>query len=543
MNALETFVNRLFDEEVTFKNKSENTDRLEFVASLTYANKLNEKVYSEMGSYISEGDKLSLIYDDGDEATDSSLVGKDSFLEAIKQTLDKTDVTLTLRIEKKITNGVLTVYDYSWFLKNVQDLSLKSCFDIFGDNYAKGLRKVSIKGIPANTSLSSAAFIFCSEDIADMPMLVNIDEAYEKIKTMKSCCHWDDASKNVLLPEVLMFTNSGSGNLSGLKAILNNMCFHQTIRFIYDYTTLTDDEFRYHISGYRAISGKVACKKVSEMADVSKSLGIFYNIYTWIYNEGNTADKLGIARNIITINGRGDSLEISESTIQAIKSNFNIYNQKNAERYITVRNQLSKTFLDLNKQMNTIADGFESDFTGNMKALLTFFLTVIILKAVSNSNTLTGFNLSISLIALVFIFASFLIKKHSQKTYDEKMDMLSKYVEDLKDRYRMILTEIELSELFNSAGIALEKAGNGTAVSNSLLLSYRAIVNKRQHNINKIWNIILILLIITISIVILVTGIIDIVSTYDSVKESIGVIKILSILASIVGFLIIKNEK
>ena len=49
--------------------------------------------------------------------------------------------------------------------------------------------------------------------------------------------------------------------------------------------------------------------------------------------------------------------------------------------------------------------------------------------------------------------------------------------------------------------------------------------------------------IITISIVILVTGIIDIVSTYDSVKESIGVIKILSILASIVGFLIIKNEK
>ena len=126
MNRLETLVNKFFAVEATFSNESESFDLLEFTARLNYTGTINDKVYFEIISYVGDDDKLSLIYDDGVNTTDSSRDQQEDFLQTIKDTLSKTTVTLTVRISKKITNGLMIVYDYSLFLKFLQSLSLKS---------------------------------------------------------------------------------------------------------------------------------------------------------------------------------------------------------------------------------------------------------------------------------------------------------------------------------------------------------------------------------------------------------------------------------
>lgn len=539
MNRLETLVNKFFVVEATFSNELESFDLLEFTARLNYTGTINDKVYFEIISYVGDDDKLSLIYDDGDNTTDSSRVQQEDFLRTIKGTLSKTTVTLTVRISKKITNGLMIVYDYSWFLKFLQSLSLKSIFSVFGKKYSEGVRKVVFKGVNIGSRMESRDLMFCSEDITDIPSKMNIEEADKKIKEMKSCCHWDDTSDNVMTPDTLMFSEMANTEFNGMKVIFDKMCFYQTIRFIYDYTTLTDLEFRYHISGYRVISGDVACGKVSAMEPVNKSLPIFYSIYKWIYNEGNIADKLGIARNIITINGKGDNLDISDSTIQAIRSNFNIYSQKYVGRYIEVRNQLSKIFLDLSKQMNTIADGYESEFNNSFKALATFFMSIIVLKAVSGTDKLIGFNLSISLLSLIFIMISFFIKKHAKNTYEEKMRMLHKYVVDLKERYKNILTEEESVELFKDLETAQVKPDNHDRNDN--VRSYRSIVEERQQKSNKNWDIFLFLLMLAIVVIISVNGIQDISNNPEVVGKLIGGIKLFASFLSLIVVVCFKS--
>ena len=99
---------------------------------------------------------------------------------------------------------------------------------------------------------------------------------------------------------------------------------------------------------------------------------ILSEIYNWIYLEGNTYDKMIIARNIISINLiDGDSINFTNSTFSAIQSNFRYYSKENVKNFITLRNELSKILLD---QENKIAS-FVSDL--HLISRKAFFLLLL----------------------------------------------------------------------------------------------------------------------------------------------------------------------
>ncbi|WP_211047310.1 hypothetical protein, partial [Pectobacterium versatile] len=67
--------------------------------------------------------------------------------------------------------------------------------------------------------------------------------------------------------------------------------------------------------------------------DPAKSM-VLFDIYEWIYNQGNFVDKIGLARNIISIHTQDNSiLNIPKSVLKSIESSFDIYLKDNVKQY------------------------------------------------------------------------------------------------------------------------------------------------------------------------------------------------------------------
>ncbi|WP_225395136.1 hypothetical protein, partial [Escherichia coli] len=77
----------------------------------------------------------------------------------------------------------------------------------------------------------------------------------------------------------------------------------------------------YKFKGYRLISEVIAIKDMS-----NNSTSELFDIYKWVYNSGNFIDKIGLARNIISIHMVDKSMtSINHGTLKSIESGYDIY--------------------------------------------------------------------------------------------------------------------------------------------------------------------------------------------------------------------------
>lgn len=180
-----------------------------------------------------------------------------------------------------------------------------------------------------------------------------------------------------------------------------------------------------------------------------ESANLWYRIYDWCYTEGYTSDRLCIARNIISLNISSiHELGLNASTLDAIKSNFKIFEKENVRQYIKVRNDISQTLLDMQGKVNSIVEGFTSDFHKSVISLGTFFLTVMVVRVISKGDISGAFTGSIVLLSFAFIALSAVNLIYSRKILERKERLFTKHYKQLKDRYNQLLSDEESQQIF-----------------------------------------------------------------------------------------------
>jgi len=61
-------------------------------------------------------------------------------------------------------------------------------------------------------------------------------------------------------------------------------------------------------------------------------------IFDWVYTDGNYTDKIGLARNLISIHLKNDNLlTLDEGTIHSLESGYDIYLKDNVKQYIEIK--------------------------------------------------------------------------------------------------------------------------------------------------------------------------------------------------------------
>lgn len=182
-----------------------------------------------------------------------------------------------------------------------------------------------------------------------------------------------------------------------------------------------------------------------------------YKIYNWIYSGGSIVDKVIIARNIICLHCKYESLlNISDGVMASIQTNYNLYLRDNVTQYLELKNKVAEFITDIVSRTGEYATEMLDKFKTNLLAILGFLFSVILANIVSDQPLDNIFTKDITILSEIVLIASFgyLFISYQQSKY-ELQKVYSSY-DKLKDSYREILTEDDIRECFQNDDIKTE---------------------------------------------------------------------------------------
>jgi len=233
-----------------------------------------------------------------------------------------------------------------------------------------------------------------------------------------------------------------------LQCIFQKICQLFIFIFLFDYSNIKDQIFEYKLNGFKTLGNTIKIATVGGIDVDPSSCYAIYKIYQWLYLGGNSNDKMIIARNIISLNLEEKTLQINATTLDAILSNYKIYEKENVKQYIQVRNKLSELLIDLQTKIGGIVDGFAGDFKKNIITLLSFFISVIVIRVVSKGDFSGGFTNEVMILSIAFLLISVGLLLYARWEFTRKIDLFEKHYDQLKDRYRDLLSKEELNSIF-----------------------------------------------------------------------------------------------
>ena len=175
----------------------------------------------------------------------------------------------------------------------------------------------------------------------------------------------------------------------------------------------------------------------------------FSNIYKWSYSNGSIFDKIAIVRNIISLNINKENLKLNDDTFYSIQSNYQIYEKENSMQYIELRNKISEILLNLQGKINNITDEYLDGMKKNIFTIVSFIITTIVIRMVSNQNVLDGFTIPLLILMIVILLSSFCYLFLYRYDVIKKIELFERHYNQLSQRYDKLLCRAELDTVFS----------------------------------------------------------------------------------------------
>ncbi|MFJ5162318.1 hypothetical protein ACIP6T_24475 [Pantoea sp. NPDC088449] len=237
-----------------------------------------------------------------------------------------------------------------------------------------------------------------------------------------------------------------------VKNKLNRLLVIFTLVYLSDYSEITNSDssyLDYKFKGYRLISHKVGLNSVS-----TTNAEELYQIYEWVYSQGSFVDKMGLARNIISIHMTGnDVATLASGTLRSIQSGYDIYLKDNVKQYIEIKNKISELLISQADKAADITKNMFGSLKTSLWSIVTFFITVVLIKVVAakgNGEVVSGDILSITAVFVIFSFVYLWLSLREVK--DEKERLFSRY-ENIKSRYKDLLNDDDLVKVIDTLAL------------------------------------------------------------------------------------------
>lgn len=354
------------------------------------------------------------------------------------------EVELSFTIQKDVGTSKISVYNIDSFVDYIENLDLKTflvLWDRFFDNCLR------LECLHDEFNLITETIVVSNKNL---PQLNNLDNGrIRRAESRQMNTIWGDFKTN-LFPgdfEPVSSTESRLGKLfNKISGILSVMTLCDRAEFI-------DDRLDLKLNGYKGLAGSIVVNRLCDLSLDEDSIGLWNEISAWCYSGGSLIDKLGIVRNIISLNIDFLRLKLEPSTFMAIKSNFKIFEKENVKQYIELRNSVSEMLLDMQTKSSEIVSSYTGQFKQNLVAILTFFVSVIILNVVTSGDFISCFTSPILYIMLAFIFISCLLLEYFKWEVNKQFERYVRQYHQLENRYRDLFSEEECQEIFKDANI------------------------------------------------------------------------------------------
>lgn len=437
-------------ETINLQDKREDFSEVKFSYSFELQKIPRESDFPLIISLLNKRDTFHLSILKGEEVV-ANFANRNNnnfadYISALNTELEIGDnVKIIFTIEKSKKENSISIYQLNWFIDYLNSLSFSTFMNIFEEYLHGGVLNLELQDNSSEKNKFQTQTI--SFSTMNLPNIINKSFREDRAYAATTLCHWD-TEKKWLLPEDF-YPIANEHENQALIEVFQKVCLLYTTMFIFDYSGMREGIFLYKLNGYKTFGQEIITKKIENITIDLSSMELFYKIYRWIYTGGNTTDKISIARNIISLNYNPETLKISKTAFDAILSNYKIYERQNVKQYIEVRNKLSEILIDLQCKLDKIVDGFTSDYKKNIITLLSFFISVIVIRVVSKGDFIGGFTNEIIILSYSFLVISIGLFIYSRWEFSRRVKMFDKHYEQLKERYKELLSTDELNKIFD----------------------------------------------------------------------------------------------
>lgn len=427
-------------------------------------------------SLISDRDGITIRWkemDSDDYDNTNYLSGKENwkkFKEEYDAEDEKSEISVNISIDKHVVNHHLSVYDIDVFTRTLLDKNLLAfiCtinnvfsdflyFDIYDDTYN-------------SWHTESIAFVRHDYDFTFREgKEYNRDIRHA---TQKNICYIDGLDNITLIPEDFYFSEPQTE----LQLVFMQVCCLLSQTFLFDSSQITETQYIFKLLGLIAYPNKTyKVAHVKELRIISPS--IYFNIYKWVYSNGGLFDKIGIARNIISLNINENTLALNADTFSSILSNYQIYEKENSLQYIELRNKISDILLGLQEKIDKISDSYLDGMKKNIFTIISFIITTVVIRMIGKQDVITGFSKPILVLISAPLIASFIYMWLCLYEISKKIKLFKRHYSQISSRYEKLLCKNELENVFKDCNPDIAD-------------SHASILRNRMKWITYIWGII-----------------------------------------------------
>ncbi|NIB44447.1 hypothetical protein HBA55_32970 [Pseudomaricurvus alkylphenolicus] len=396
---------------------------------------LPERDNCELILTLENQDDIHLLHSDGE------LSGSLSELQtAIELKNADESCTLTVQVTKHSANRLSSIYNLEcmsqfWQSGSVVDAierySLASadvdCFEVLDIDEPFTVGNVLFR--PQHSQIEHK---FC----------VSAAERQVLIQKRDEICHFANAASVHCLPND--FVVSGTCSLDSVVGLFNQLRKITSLVYICDFSKFdVNGDIHLRMNGYRLYSCDIR-REDGFSAIISED---YFRIYQWIYDTGNSIDKAGLARNVVTLHILNeDLLQLESDTLTSIESGFQIYLKENVKQYIEIKNKLSEFIQLSSDKAANIVSSFGMHLKNSTWTMYSFFASIFLIRLLSNKQ---GSLVSNEVFASFFVFALialFMMLFARWELHKEKERFVIAY-EAIKERYKDLLSKNDLEKI------------------------------------------------------------------------------------------------
>uniref|UniRef100_UPI00404A57FB hypothetical protein n=1 Tax=Fulvivirga sp. TaxID=1931237 RepID=UPI00404A57FB len=447
MKFIDEFIKTLFPDYST-KNSTENIQ--EFKASLTACQfqSVKKELLESKFNFLQERDSIhiSVTFGESDPVIfNSSKIDFDGFIKGLEQEalhLDGEVISIVITINKSVKDSSCTIYDFQCFVSTFNGYEVGQFFQIFSKLFELGqFFRFKIFGLKKAFYTSS----ICFEPLSEYTNVQENLKRKEIFEYFKAQCHFSNVEHFCLVPSDFKLIQKDDEQ-SELNELMNRYANLISIIFLFDITSIIGNSIEYKINGYKSIKG------ISDVAKLHlQEFDEYYNIFEWVYNGGNLTDKIGLSRNIISLHfSTAGELYLTGNPFQSVKSSFKVYEKQNIKQYIEIRNKISDQLLDFNHRANKIVETFASGFQKSALALISFYLSAIVIRVLSKGDFVNIFSLDATILSLAFLSGSVIYYWVSRWEIKVQRTRFVNSYENLKKRYTDLLEPDDIKRILNN---------------------------------------------------------------------------------------------
>lgn len=145
---------------------------------------------------------------------------------------------------------------------------------------------------------------------------------------------------------------------------------------------ITGNRIDYQINGYKLLAGSV--ESADKLVDEAGSL---VRLAEWACGPEGSSDKLGLARNVITLcTERLEDLLGRQEIWDAVQSNYQIYLKENISTYLEVRNKLAELLSETTHKTHALAESLLDSVRNAILIILSFNLSVVVINGIKDTS-------------------------------------------------------------------------------------------------------------------------------------------------------------